>query len=408
MVGWALATAAEVGFDKIFLVVGDESKAIEDALLAGDELEAGAAGSRLPDGTPVEFVVQSPQLGTGHALQVAVPALEAFSSAAEGEVVVTVLYGDMPALSGGALADLHAQRPAAGASLLTARLANPFGYGRVVRDPSGALARIVEERDASSEERTISEVNVGVYAWPLGPLAQQLAALAPNNAQGEYYLTDVAAGLVGDGRPVLPVELEEPGEARGVNTLAELAEARAGVQMRILEGHLAAGVAIEDPATAYVDHGVEIGEGTRILPCTVLRRGVRVGAGCEVGPFTHLREGTVLADGAQVGNFTETKNARLGAGSKAKHLSYLGDVTIGERSNIGAGTIVANYDGRAKHPTTIGDRAFVGSGSILVAPSQVGDDALTGAGAVVTRRAVPKGEAWVGVPAKRLERRGSK
>ena len=273
-----------------------------------------------------------------------------------------------------------------------------------MRGGGGGLERIVEERDASPAERAIQEVNVGVYAWSLESLREQLKALAPDNAQGEYYLTDVAAGLVRAGLAVTPVELAEASEARGVNTLAELAEARSSVQLRILEQHLAAGVAFEDPATAYVDHGVEIGEGTRILPCTVLRRGVRVGADCEVGPFTHLREGTVLADGAQVGNFTETKNARLGPLTKAKHLSYLGDVTVGERTNIGAGTIVANYDGRAKHPTTIGDRAFVGSGSILVAPAQVGDDALTGAGAVVTRRQVPDGEVWVGVPAKRLDR----
>jgi bifunctional UDP-N-acetylglucosamine pyrophosphorylase/glucosamine-1-phosphate N-acetyltransferase len=169
---------------------------------------------------------------------------------------------------------------------------------------------------------------------------------------------------------------------------------------------MARGVQIEDPATTFVDHGVEIGAGTRVLPCTVIRSGVKIGAHCEVGPFTHLRNGTVLADGAEMGNFTEAKNARLGARSKAKHLSYLGDATIGARVNIGAGTIFANYDGKQKHHTTVEDQSFVGSGTILVAPAHVGRGAVTGAGAVVTRNShVPPGETWIGVPAKRLEKK---
>ena len=211
-----------------------------------------------------------------------------------------------------------------------------------------------------------------------------------------------------EGREVGLVELLDAEEGAGVNSLADLAEVRWGVQLRILEQHLSAGVHIEDPATTYIDHGVEIGGGTKIFPCTVLRGGVRVGSDCEVGPFTHLREGTVLEDGAQVGNFTECKKSTLGAGSKAKHLSYLGDAVIGEGVNIGAGTIFANYDGAAKHKILVGDAAFVGSGTTIVAPNEIGAAATTGAGAVVTRSAnVGEGEVWIGVPARKLENKNT-
>jgi bifunctional UDP-N-acetylglucosamine pyrophosphorylase/glucosamine-1-phosphate N-acetyltransferase len=202
------------------------------------------------------------------------------------------------------------------------------------------------------------------------------------------------------------VALDDETEAIGVNTLRHLSEARNALQERILEQHLAAGVFIEDPATTYIDHGVAIGAGTRILPCTVIRGGVTIGAHCEVGPFTQLRSGAVLVDGAEVGNFVELKNTRLGAHSKAKHLAYLGDGIVGERVNIGAGTIFANYDGVAKHQTRVADKSFVGSGTVLVAPCSIGEGATTGAGAVVTRNSnVPAGEVWVGVPAKPIAHR---
>jgi bifunctional UDP-N-acetylglucosamine pyrophosphorylase/glucosamine-1-phosphate N-acetyltransferase len=227
-----------------------------------------------------------------------------------------------------------------------------------------------------------------------------LPKLTADNAQGEYYLTDIVALLLEEGVRPEAVVVPEEREVIGINTLGHLAEARAAIQERVLERLLEGGVAIEDPATTYVDHDVKIGSGTRLLPCTVIRAGVEIGAGCEVGPFTHLRAGTVLGDGAEVGNFTEAKNSTVGRGSKAKHLTYLGDVTIGESTNIGAGTIVANYDGTHKHRTRIGDRAFIGSGTVLVAPSSVGDGALTGAGAIVAHKDIPAGEVWVGVPAR--------
>ncbi|HRV83074.1 MAG TPA: bifunctional UDP-N-acetylglucosamine diphosphorylase/glucosamine-1-phosphate N-acetyltransferase GlmU, partial [Planctomycetota bacterium] len=216
------------------------------------------------------------------------------------------------------------------------------------------------------------------------------------------YLTDMVSLSVGDAHPVVTVTLVDPLEGLGVNDLAQLAGVRQEVQYRILERHMAAGVSVIDPATAYVDYGVLIGEGTVILPCVMIHRGVQIGEGCEVGPFTQLRPGTELHDGAQVGNFTECKNSILGAGSKAKHLSYLGDAVIGKRTNVGAGTIFANYDGKKKHKTHVGDHVSIGSGSIIVAPNRLPDHTTTGAGAVITRSAqIEPGETWVGMPAKR-------
>ena len=290
--------------------------------------------------------------------------------------------------------------------MLTSCPDDPRGFGRVVRDEQGStVRRIVEDKDATPEERSIPEVNLGVYAFDGAALLELLPRLQSNNRQGELYLTDVVGMLVEAAKPVHAIELESVEEGIGVNSLADLAEARWVLQERILQAHLDNGVYIEDPASTYIDHGVEIGEGTKILPCTVIRGGVKIGKGCEVGPFTQLRPGTVLEDGAEVGNFTECKNARLGRHSKAKHLAYLGDAVIGAETNIGAGTIFANYDGRHKHTTHVGDKAFIGSGTVIVAPNTIADNATTGAGAVVTHDAgIGKGEVWVGVPARPLRK----
>jgi len=390
MIAWVVEQALALDPERVVLVLGVGAEAVRATVEAA-----------FP-GAPIRFAVQEEQRGTGHAVRCALPELEGVGGDA------LVLYGDMPCLRPETLSGLCSVRREAGVgvALLTALADDPRGFGRVLRGPDGAaLERIVEERDASPEERAVPEVNVGVYAFAEGTLAEFLPLLKDDNRQGELYLTDVPALLLAADRGAVPVLLDDPAEAVGVNTLSHLAEARGVLQERILEEHLAAGVLIEDPGTTYVDWGVRIGAGSRILPCTVIRSGVEIGADCEVGPFTHLRVGTVLADGAEVGNFTEAKNARLGPRTKAKHLTYLGDVTIGSRTNIGAGTIVANYDGKRKHPTVIGDGAFVGSGTVLIAPSEVGDGALTGGGAIVTRNTkIPPGEAWVGVPARPLRR----
>jgi bifunctional UDP-N-acetylglucosamine pyrophosphorylase/glucosamine-1-phosphate N-acetyltransferase len=325
--------------------------------------------------------------------------------------VTVVLYGDMPCLRPVTLFGLvaaQAQSARGGLALLTAIPDEPRGLGRIVRDDADKVVGIVEERDATADQRDIPEVNLGVYAFDGPALVAALPQLTNQNAQGEYYLTDVLAAFVSAGRAVTAVDLPDVEEGLGVNTLAHLADARWALQLRILEKHLENGVQIEDPATTYIDHGVEIGAGTRVLPCTVIRSGVRIGKGCEVGPFAQLRVGAVLDDGAEIGNFVEVTNTRVGAHAKAKHLAYLGDGTIGARSNIGAGTIFANYDGAKKHATVLGERVFVGSGSVIVAPNTIGDGATTGAGAIVTRDAnIGAGEVWVGVPARRLAGKSS-
>ncbi len=394
MLSWVMEQAFALEPRRVLVVVGHGADEIRASLEGEGWTERGA-------GTPtVTLVVQEPRLGTGHALQVCLPAL----GADPGRVVV--LYGDMPVLAATSLFGLCEAAEAADAAILTCVLDEPRGFGRILRSDGGigSLLGVVEERDCTPEQRSIAECNLGVYAFPGRELVEELPKLENDNAQGEFYLTDVIAALVARGLAVRAVQVEDADEALGVNTLAQLAEARWALQLRILETHLANGVRIEDPASAYVDWGVEIGRGTRVLPCTVIRRGVKVGEDCEVGPFTHLRVGTRLADGAEVGNFVECKQATLGGHTKAKHLSYLGDVTIGERSNIGAGTIFANYDGKAKHKSVVGDRTFVGSGTIVVAPAVIGDGSTTGAGAVVTRD-VAAGETVVGVPARTHVRR---
>lgn len=386
LLDWVLDQALALDPKHIVIVVGHGADRVRASV------EAGPAAGR------VSFVVQAEQKGTGHALQVAAPAL------GDDPGTVVVLYGDMPALRPTSLSVLVETAQEFGdeaTAMFTAIADDPRGFGRILRDEEGDFVGVREERDCSADERAIPEVNTGVYAFPGRLLLETLPQLGCANAQGEYYLTDVPTMLAAAGKPVETVLLDDLDETIGVNDLGHLAEARWVLQLRILEAHLANGVAIEDPATTFIDYGVTIGSGTRILPCTVIRSGVSIAEGCEVGPFTHLRVGTVLEEGAEVGNFTECKKSVIGAHAKAKHLSYLGDARIGARTNVGAGTIFANYDGVAKHITEVGEGAFIGSGTIIVAPNTIGKGATTGAGAVVTRGAeVGDGETWVGLPAR--------
>ncbi len=340
-------------------------------------------------------VIQEQARGTGDAVRCALEALPA-----RGRVLI--LCGDTPLLRAETLRYLAEERSGA---LLTALVRDPSGYGRILRDEDGGLLDIVEQADCDPEQDAINEINAGVYLLDLAELRRAVAGLRTDNAQGELYLTDAALRVLGATQgATLTLDSEE--EILGVNTLVDLSAVTVQMRLRILEEHMLAGVQVDDPGSTWIECGVEIGAGTRILPGSILRAGVRVGRGCRIGPFAHLRPGTVLADGAEIGNFVETKNAELGEGAKAKHLTYLGDARIGAGANIGCGTITANYDGRKKHRTEVGERAFVGSGTILVAPVRVGGGATTGAGAVVpAHHDVAPGQTVVGVPARPIVQR---
>jgi len=337
-----------------------------------------------------QVVIQEQARGTGDAVRCALEVLPE-----EGRLLI--LCGDTPLLEQETLALLSEHENA----MLTALVEDPTGLGRILRDEEQALQGIVEEADASEEQRSIQEINSGVFSLAIAPLRKALAGVDSDNAQGEIYLTDAAVAVLME-RNGATVCLEDDGEqVFGVNDLSQFANASLLLRERILSDHLAAGVLIDDPASTYIEAGVEIAPGAHLMPFCVIRRGVRIGSGASVGPFAHLRPGTVLEQGAAIGNFVEAKNAHLGAGAKSKHLTYLGDVEIGAGANIGCGTITANYDGKHKHRTVIGERAFVGSGSILVAPVTIGAGATTGAGSVVTaKHDVAPGETVIGVPAK--------
>ena len=372
----------------------------------------------------VQFVVQEQQLGTGHALLQARPLLE------EKSGVVILLSGDVPLLTSNTLRSLietHTQCEAA-ATVVTANMPRPFGYGRIVRT-NGRIAKIVEERDASPAQKKITEINSGIYAFDLAPLFGALDSVGTSNNQGEYYLPDLVAIYRKQKRTVATWTVEHAEEIRGINSRTELAEVSAMVRQQKNEELMAAGVTLIDPATTYVDSDVVIGADTVIHPCVFLEGSTKIGAACEIhagsrivnstlgdrvcvrnhtvvtdstveagsfiGPFAHIRPGSQVGEGAHIGNFVELKKTSMGKGSKANHLAYLGDSTIGAATNVGAGTITCNYDGEKKHQTTIGDNVFVGSNSTLVAPITLADGAYIAAGSTVTKD-VPAGALGVG------------
>ena len=373
----------------------------------------------LPD--KVRIVTQPEPDGTGGAVRAALPLIE------ESETVL-VLSGDHPLVSAQAIADLLAAHAEAGAAatVMTAVLDDPGSYGRVVRDESGDLERIVEAKapgDATPEELAIREVNTGTYAFAAKPLAEALQRIGNENAQGEYYLGDVLPLMRDAGSRVAVHPAPDIAVTMGVNTRADLAAVEAEARRRILEAHMLAGVTVVDPGSTWIDAEVEIAADARIEPGTSLRGKTSIGAGstvgplstltdtslganvtvphsylveCEVadgaqvGPFAYLRPGTSLGAGAKAGTFVEIKNSRIGGGAKVPHLAYVGDAEIGAGSNLGAGTITANYDGFRKHRTTIGRDARLGVDTMLIAPVEVGDGAYTGAGAVI-KSDVPEG-----------------
>jgi bifunctional UDP-N-acetylglucosamine pyrophosphorylase/glucosamine-1-phosphate N-acetyltransferase len=346
----------------------------------------------------VEIAVQEEPRGTADAVSAGLHALDG----KEGSVLV--VPGDTPLVTTKALRRLVEARERGGwaGAVLTFVPPSAGRYGRVVRGEGDRVARIVEAKDATAEERALGEVNSGMYCFRIDALRESLPRVGAENAAGEFYLTDVVESLAPQGMGA--VEAEDPRELLGINTPQELAEASSFLRERLVADLMANGVRITDPSTTYVEVDVEVGEGTELLPFTFLHRGVRVGRECRVGPFTHLREGAVVGDGAWVGAFVEMKEARLGDDSTAGHLVYLGDAEIGKKVTVGGGVITANFDGREKHRTVVGDGAVLGVGTALVAPVTVGPGAVTGAGTVVTRgKDVPPGDTVVGVPARSLK-----
>ncbi len=368
-----------------------------------------------PD-SDLTWAEQVERLGTADAVHAALPELP-------GDGSVLVLYGDVPLLQAGILAPLLESADRDELAVLTARLDDPFGYGRIVRDEAGKVQRIVEERDATDAERSIREINTGVIAAPMDKLSQWIPRIRNDNAQGEYYLTDTMALAVDDGVMVRTVEAGDPASTAGVNNRIQLAEAERELRKRRAASLMEAGVTLVDPERTDVRGHIECGHDVHIEPnCVfeghvVLGNGVRVdtgvlirdawvgdgahlraysviehakiGAEAVVGPYARLRPGTELGEASHVGNFVELKNTHLGHGSKANHLAYLGDAEIGQHVNVGAGVITCNYDGANKHKTVIGDDAFIGSDCPLVAPLTIGEGATIGAGSTVTANVPP-------------------
>lgn len=418
MLSHVLAAVAPLVPERVTVVVGHGA----DQVVAATE-------SPFPDGV-MEFVHQAEPRGTGDAASVALAAWADDSSTAD----VLVLPGDTPlltALTLRRLVDSH-QRSSAAVTVLSAELADPAGYGRILRDGHARVVGVVEHRDATGAQREIREVNTSIYCFERAALTRAVAQLSPENDQGELYLTDALALLHDEGAVVEAVTVSDVNEVRGCNDREQLSGLEVIMRARINGALMRAGVTMVDPAHTYVDVDVAIASDVVLLPGTMLRGAVSIGEGSVIGPntqltdstvgaravlqftvahgvtlgddvtagpFAHLRPGTVLAGGVHIGSYVETKNVDVGEGAKIPHLSYVGDTAVGAGANIGAGTITANYDGKAKHRTVIGEGVRTGSNSVLVAPVEIGEGAYIGAGSVVTRN-VPAWALAKGVPAR--------
>jgi bifunctional UDP-N-acetylglucosamine pyrophosphorylase/glucosamine-1-phosphate N-acetyltransferase len=408
MVNYVIAALEPVGPEKTLVIVGHQADEVRSALPPG-----------------VVSVLQEEQNGTGDAVRVALESVE------EEKGVLLVVNGDGPLISGRTLVELVERHRAAGvgATVLVAELEDATGLGRVTED--AGVVRIVEEKDATEVEKEIRLVNLGLYAFELSEIRHALGLVGAENAQGELYLTD-ALEIIGRRSRAVTYRVKNLEEANLVNDRAQLALAEEIFRRRILDAHMRAGVTVRDPASTHIEASVEIGRDTVILPGTFLRgetkigsdcvigpsadlldtlvgdgalvehsvgRGAAVGSGANVGPYAYLRPGTVLGEVSKVGAYCELKNTRVGAGSKVPHLSYVGDAEIGAGANLGAGTITANYDGKDKYRTTIGDGVFTGINTNLIAPITIGENAYLGAGSVVNKD-IPPGKMAVGMPAR--------
>lgn len=405
LVGHAIRAARATEADHVAVVVRHERERVVEFCTGVDER--------------LVIADQDDVKGTGRAVECG---LDVLPGDLAGTVLVT--YGDVPLLTGETLVALTAAHGESGSavSVVTAHVPDPTGYGRIVRDADGRVERIVEHKDATADERAITEVNSGIYAFDAALLREALARVGTDNAQGEKYLTDVVEIARASGRPVRAHVVDDVWQTEGVNDRVQLATLGRELNRRVCERHMRAGVTIVDPATTWIDVDVTIGQDTTVLPGTQLLGATSigrdavvgpevtltdtevgdgaqvtrafanlavVGAGATVGPYSYLRPGTRLGAKGKIGGFVETKNAEIGEGAKVPHLTYAGDVTIGEGANIGAGTIFANYDGVAKHHTTIGAHSFVGSQTVVVSPVDVADGAYVAAGTALTHDVEP-------------------
>jgi bifunctional UDP-N-acetylglucosamine pyrophosphorylase/glucosamine-1-phosphate N-acetyltransferase len=382
LVDWVIAAARDAGVGRLVVVASPQTRDLLDG---------------------VEVAVQEEPRGTGDAVRSARAALEGF----DGDVLV--LNGDVPALRSETIHALVETHRAAGAAatVLSFEPADTGAYGRIVRDGDGRLARIVEAADASPEELALGEVNSGIYVFRAQQLWPAIERLDAHNAQGELYVTDTLGLLVADGETCAVQLAEDPLEAEGVNTRAELAAATASLRDRINDEHMLAGVTIVDPATTWIEAGVEIEPDVVVHPFTVIRGGVRIEGGAEIGPFAYVRPVTVIGEGAKIGTFVEVKNLALGAGAKIPHLSYIGDAEVGEGTNIAAGNITANFKhetGLPKQRTKIGGNVRTGVDTVFGAPVEIGDDVWIAAGSVITDD-VPPGS-LAGFPPRQTTKEG--
>lgn len=355
--------AQKIGSDEIVAVVGHLREQVQEVL-----------------GDSVKYAYQDELLGTGHAVMQARKYLEG----KKGKVVI--LYGDVPIIRPETLRNLISKsiKNKEYATLLTAKYENPTGYGRIIRDEGGNIRAIVEEKDADPLQKKIKEINSGIYCFDIEELLKALKKVNNNNAQGEYYLTDVIKIMNDDGLKTGAVIVEDNTEILGVNDRSQLELLTRVLRMRINSYHMQNGVTIEDTNSTYIYDDVEIGIDTIIHPNTIIKNNVVIGENCEIGPNSYIRENCELANNVKVGSFVELKKVKVGEGTKIPHLSYMGDTQIGSHGNVGCGTITCNYDGKNKHKTVIGDNAFIGSNVNLVAPVNIGDNVLIAAGSTIT------------------------
>ena len=385
MIAYSLDLAASAGVKQPIVVIGHGAEAVK---------------TQLPK--EVKAVIQSKQLGTADAVLAAKKALGGLL----GDVLI--LYADTPLLRRTTVQHLIESHFKTGATvtLLSAHLANPSGYGRIVREAAGQITAVLEENEANVAQRAIREINVGPLVCKAQALMDALAVITPSGSKKELYLTRVISHLAQqEGTKIQAIRVEETSEALGINSRVDLARAIGVIRQRIIDSHLRNGVTIEDPQTTFIEHGVTIGVDTVIHPYTVIQTGVSIGRRCSIGPFARLRSGVIVADDVRLGNFVELVRTKVASHVRINHVAYLGDATVDEHVNIGAGTITANYDGTQKNPTHIGKGAFIGSDTVLIAPVNIGQGAVTGAGSVVTRsHDVPPRGVVVGVPARPVAR----